>query len=199
MVKGVLQTMELQERNRNLLVKIPAFAFLGIVLVTLVVVLGLFHIRQVDVVGNEFYSAEEIQRMVMSGSLSENALYLNWKYSDPAAAEELPFLSAVEVSLISPYHVQIRVYEKTIAGYLMYSGSMVYFDKDGRVVEISQEKRDGIPPFSGLEIGQPVVKEMLPLNDEGFLDDLISEAQMISQSGLSPREVHYDEKNRLIL
>ena len=175
----------------------------SIIVIGLFVVFGLFHIRQVDVIGNEYYSADEIQKMVMSDSLSENSLYLTWKYSQPDAAEDLTFLSAVDVTMINPYHVQIKVYEKSIVGYLMYSGSMVYFDKDGVVVEISQETREGIPAYSGIAISEPKISEKIPVEDEDFLDDIISEAQMIQeilgQNGIQPREVHYDDKQQLIL
>lgn len=191
--------MQLQKKNRKKIIQIPIFILLGLIVVGLAVVFGLFHIRQVDVVGNEFYSAQEIQKMVMSDSMSENALYLSWKYSKAEASEKLPFLSAVEVSLITPYHVQIKVYEKAIVGYLMYSGSMVYFDRDGNVVEISQEAREGVPPFSGISITQPVVSEKLPVAQEGFLDDLITGAWMLNQSGIKVKEVHYDDKQQMIL
>ncbi len=191
--------MELQMIKRKNILKIPLLILLAAMIILLAVVFGLFHIREVDVVGNEFYSAQEIQKMVMSDSLAENSLYLLWKYSNPQTAESLPFLSGVEVSLICPYHVQIKVYEKTIAGYLLDSGSMVYFDIDGNVVEISTEERDGIPPFSGIGIVQPVVGEALPVEDDEFLRDITEAARMIHQSGLHPDEVHFDENRDLIL
>lgn len=191
--------MQLQKRSTLSILKIPLLIFIGVVLIGAVVVFGLFHIRMVDVVGNEFYSAEEIQQMVMSDSMAENSIYLTWKYSGEKSASSLPFLSAVEVSMISPYHVQIRVYEKTIVGYLMYSGSRVYFDIDGSVVEMSGEEREGIPPFSGIALGQPVVGAKLPVEDEKFLDEIVEASRLIHQSGLAPDEVHFDENRQIIL
>ena len=173
--------MQLQKKKAGRPIYVISLILIGIIVIFLFVVLGLFHIRQVDVVGNEYYSAEEIQKMVMSDSLSENSLYLTWKYKQPDAAENLTFLSAVDVTMINPYHVQIMVYEKSIAGYLMYSGSMVYFDKDGVVVEISQESREGIPAYSGIAISEPKVSEKIPVADEDFLEDIVSEAQMIKE------------------
>ena len=195
--------MQLQKKKANKPIYIMSMILVSIIVIGLFVVFGLFHIRQVDVIGNEYYSADEIQKMVMSDSLSENSLYLTWKYSQPDAAENLTFLSAVDVTMINPYHVQIKVYEKSIVGYLMYSGSMVYFDKDGVVVEISQETREGIPAYSGIAISEPKISEKIPVEDEDFLDDIISEAQMIQeilcQNGIVPKEIHYDDKQQLIL
>ena len=195
--------MQLQKRKKRRPIYIVLLILISVIVIALFVVFGLFHIRQVDVIGNEYYSAEEIEKMVMSDSMSENSLYLTWKYSQPDAAADLIFLSAVDVTMVNPYHVQIKVYEKSIVGYLMYSGSMVYFDKDGVVVEISQEKRDGIPAYSGIDISEPKVSKLIPVADEAFRDDIISEAQMIQeilgQNGIQPEEVHYDDKQQLIL
>lgn len=190
--------MELQKRRAVSRIKIAVLVFIGALVLAVVVIFGLFHIRQADVVGNEFYSAEEIQEMVMTGSLAENSLYLTWKYSQEDAADALPFLNAVEVSMVKPYHVQIKVFEKTIAGYMMYSGNRVYFDTDGTVVEISGKKREGIPPFSGIAMGQPVVGEKLPVDDEAFLADIVESCSMLTHSGLMPDEVHYDDNRELI-
>ncbi len=190
--------MELQKRRSVSRVKIAILVFIGVLVSAVVVVFGLFRIRQADVVGNEFYSAEEIQKMVMTGSLAENSLYLTWKYSKEDAADALPFLNAVEVSMVNPYHVQIKVFEKTIAGYMMYSGNRVYFDTDGTVVEISGKEREGIPPYSGIAIGQPVVGEKLPVDDEAFLADIVENCSMLMHSGLVPDEVHYDDNRELI-
>lgn len=190
--------MELQRRRGNIL-KIPLLIVIGLLVAALAVVFGLFHVRIADVTGNEFYSAQEIQKMVMSDSLGENTLYLLWKYSNPEAARSLPFLSDVEIEMISPYHVQIKVFEKAIAGYLMDSGTRVYFDTDGMVVEISGEERAGIPPFSGIAISEPVVGKPLPVEDEDFLAFIEEASHLIQQSGLQPDEVHFDDKQELML
>ena len=190
--------MELEKRRMNPL-KIPIFVFFGVLVLGLAIIFGLFHIRQVDVAGNEFYSADEIQNMVMKGSLAENSIYLTWKYRDDSAAADLPFLNSVEVTMLSPYHVKISVHEKTIVGYVMYNGSLIYFDSDGKVMEISAEQRDGILPFSGVAIGQPAVGEDLPVTTEGLFDEVVEAARLIKESTLQPDEAHFDDKQNLIL
>lgn len=198
MVKRGEAEMELQKRKSVSRIKTALLIFISMLVIAAAVVFGLFHIRQADVIGNEFYSAEEVQKMVMTGSLAENSLYLTWKYSKEDAAAELPFLNGVEVSMVKPYHVQIKIFEKTIAGYLMYSGSRVYFDTDGTVVEISGKEREGIAPFSGIALGQPVIGEKLPVEDEAFLADIVEISRMLTHSGLKPDEVHYDDNREVI-
>lgn len=42
------------------------------------------------------------------------------------------------------------MYEKNIVGYVHYLGKNVYFDKDGIVVESSDQEIEGVPLIKGL-------------------------------------------------
>ena len=66
----------------------------------------------------------------------------------------IPFISTLEVEALSAGHIRIRVYEKTIVGYVSYMGTNLYFDKDGMVVESSTEVLDGVPQISGLTFSE---------------------------------------------
>lgn len=50
---------------------------------------------------------------------------------------------------------------------------------------------------------EPKISELIPVADEKFRDDIIAEAQTIQeilcQNGIQPKEVHYDDKQQLIL
>lgn len=191
--------MELQNRKKGGILKWILWIVVGLLIIAVFVVLGLFRVRDVDVIGNDFYTPQQIEDMVMKGSLGENSLYLKWKYDKDNGADDLIFLNGVEITLLSPYHIQIRVYEKDIVGYLTYSGSFVYFDKDGIVVDISQELKEGVPAYSGITIGQPVEEEVLPVADEKFLEDIIEETALLQEIGVQPKQVHYDENQEMIL
>ncbi len=191
--------MELQSRKSGGIWKWILWILVALIVIAVFVVFGLFRVREVDVIGNEFYTPAQIEDMVMRGSLGENSLYLKWKYSQEGAADDLVFLNGVEVSLINPYHIAIRVYEKDIVGYLTYSGSFVYFDKDGIVVDISQELKEGVPAYSGISIGQPAEEKLLPVDDKDFLNDIIEETSLLHEIGIEPKQVHYDENHEMIL
>lgn len=106
--------MQLQKKKTGRPIYIVLLVLVSVIVIALFVLFGLFHIRQVDVIGNEYYSAEEIQKMVMSDSLSENSLYLTWKYSQPDAAADLTFLSAVVVTMVNPYQVRLKYMRKAL-------------------------------------------------------------------------------------
>jgi len=125
-----------------------------------VLVVSLFQIRDVEVTGIEHYSKEEIAERVITDKYSTNSLYLflKYKYTD---TEPIPFVDKIEVSLLGPGKVRLRVYEKSIVGYVTYMGANLYFDKDGIVVESSSQIKEGVPCISGLEFSYEDSKKAL--------------------------------------
>lgn len=178
--------------------------FLGIVTGTLVlgalILFGLFRVQEVVISGNSRYSAKEIQNAVMQDGLCKNTLYLMWKYSTPAKAEEeLPFLSALEVEMLAPYKVQIRVYEKPEAGYFQKSGNFIYFDAEGNVIEQSKKKHEGVPEITGVTLGKVTLYGKLVIKEEEQLNAVIRLGALLNKNELIPEEIKFDGSNGIFL
>ena len=131
-------------------------------------VLDMHTVRTVYVEGNVHYSQEEIQNLVMEGPLGNNSLFLSMKYRNKGM-EDIPFVDAMDVSILAPDTIKITVYEKALAGYVKYMDTYVYFDKDGYVVESSAVKTVGIPQVTGLQLDYVVLGQPLPVQ-EGYED-----------------------------
>lgn len=165
-------------------------AALLLVLVILIAV-GIFRVTQIDVVGNSYYSEEEITELVMDGSYN-NSLYLMLQYGY-LGGKEIPFVDKVEVSFLSPGHVKLRVYEKTMIGYVEYMGSNLYFDKDGTVVESSNEVLEGIPCIKGLQFDTLSLHQPLNVTNENVFEVLLSMTQMMKKYELEPDAITLKE------
>ena len=74
-------------------------------------------IKTVYVEGNVHYTKEEIQDMVMEGPLGDNSFYLSLLYADKQITD-IPFIASMSVEVLSPDTVKIKVFEKTLAGYV---------------------------------------------------------------------------------
>ena len=144
---------------------------------------GIFRVDEVEVVGNSYYTEEEITNLVMGEH--KNSLYLVFLY-DYLGGKEIPFVDSVEVSLVSSNHIKIRVYEKTIIGYVEYMGSNLYFDKDGTVVESSEEVLEGVPCIKGLKFDTLALYQPLNVKNKDIFDILLSVTQMMKKYELEP-------------
>lgn len=128
-------------------------------------VVDIHTVRTVYVEGNVHYSQDEIKEMVMEGPLGNNSLFLSMKYKN-RGVENVPFVDAMDVSILTPDTIKITVYEKALAGYVKYMDTYVYFDKDGYVVESSTVRTAGIPQVTGMELDYVVLGQPLPVKEE---------------------------------
>ena len=56
----------------------------------------------------------------------------------------------------------------------------MYFDKDGIVVETSEQRTPGIPQVAGLQFGYVVMNEKLPVENEEVFEDILDITQLLS-------------------
>lgn len=164
---------------------------IGIVLVTQV-----FTVKKVAVVGNELYTDEQIEELVLNDEYSWSSLYVYFKYRF-LRTEKLPFVDTMEVSLkpAKPHELTVEVYEKGILGYLYISSidQNAYFDKDGFVVETSQEIIGDVPKIEGLQCDSVVLYEKLPLENDTSLKNLLALTQLLQKYEITAKRIQYDE------
>ena len=156
----------------------------GILLAIFLVLIAVFQVRDVEVTGNVLFTEEEVKDMIINDALTSNSLYLTWKYRNSKPDDSMPFFSAVDIVLLSPSSVRIQVYEKTQIGYIQKDGQNVYFDKNGCVLQCTEEKKEGVPEITGIEIGTPVIYETIPIEDEKILKEMLDLAQMLNERNL---------------
>ena len=160
--------------------------------------LNQYNITTVYVEGNLHYSTEEIQNMVMEGPLGNNSLYLNFKYKDKGV-EDIPFVDVMDVDILAPDTIKITVYEKSLAGYVEFMDTYMYFDKDGYVTESSNVKTMGVPQITGLSFDYVVLGERLPVEDETLFESIMSITKLLGKYELIVEKINYKSNSDITL
>ncbi len=180
-----MQAMKRQHAKKTINLKWILLGIVALILLfSVLIAVGIFRVTKVDVSGNSYYTKEQITELVMEDSYN-NSLYLMLQYGY-LGGKEIPFVDNVEVSFVSPSHVKIRVYEKTMIGYVEYMGSNLYFDKDGTVVESSNEVLEGIPCIKGLKFDTLSLYQPLNVANADVFEVLLSMTQMMKKYELAP-------------
>lgn len=192
-----------EDRKKKKRKKRGLYLFLFLILLIgagALVVTKVFVVDQVVVEGNELYSSEQIEQMVLNDDYSWNSLYVYLKYRFKDIGE-VPFVDTMEVSLDNPKTVHIKVYEKGMLGYLYIDsiGQNAYFDKDGFVVETSTDVIEGVPRITGVQCDEVVLYEKLSLEKKGILKDLLNLTQLLKKYNLLPDEIQYDSDMEPVL
>lgn len=157
-----------------------------------------YTVKTVYVEGNEHYTDEEIMERVMKGPLGHNSLYLNFTYRNQEI-EDIPFVSAMEVEIVTPDTVRIKVYEKSLAGYVSYLGRYMYFDRDGTIVESSEMKTSGVPEVKGLDFDHVVMYEKLAVENEDVFARILDITQSLDKYELKADRLFFDKDYKVTL
>lgn len=157
-----------------------------------------YKVTTVYVEGNIHYTNEEIIDMVMGGKYGDNSLILSMKYRDQEI-DNIPFVETMDVTVESNDTIRITVYEKALAGYVSYLGRYVYFDKDGIVVETSEEKTSGIPQVTGLTFDYVILYEPLPVEKPEIFDEVLNITQQLSKYSLVVDKIYFDKDYQVTL
>ena len=188
-------------RDLSILTRIRLIVILSavVILAGLVVYLLVgFKVRNFTVEGSTHYSAQEIRDMVINDRFCENSLYLKLKLKYKKI-ENIPFVEHMDVQIRDRNSVHIIVYEKAIAGYVVYLENRMYFDKDGIVVESSKEDVPGIPEITGLSFDHVVLHEPLPVEDPRIFKEILSLTQLLNKNELDADKIYFDEAGKVTL
>ena len=161
--------------------------------IAFLIVWKVFTVENVVVEGNELYSSEQIEQLVLNDEYSWNSLYVLLKYRIRDTGK-VPFVDTMEVTLDDPRTVHVLGDEKGILGcfYIDAIGQYAYFDKDGFVVETSSDEIEDVPKITGVTCDEVVLYEKLPLDQPDVLNNLLSLTQILKKYDLLPQEIHYD-------
>lgn len=186
-------------RSKRIVILLTVFLTLAFLLVGGgIYIINNYRVTTVYVDGSVHYTNEEIMDMVMRGKLGDNSLFLSLKYQDKGV-ENIPFIETMDVTIEARDTIRITVYEKALAGYVKYLGRYVYFDKDGIVVETSEEKTAGIPQVTGLAFDHVILHDRLPVDRPELFDEILNITQQLDKYSLTADRIYFDSTYQVTL
>ena len=186
-------------KSKRMVILLSMLALLLVSLVgAYIYIINNYTVTTVHVEGNIHYTNEEIMEMVMGGRYGNNSLLLSLKYRDKGI-NDVPFIETMDVTIEAKDTIRITVYEKALAGYVSYLGRYVYFDKDGIVVETSEDETQGIPQVTGLKFDHVILHEPLPVENPEVFEEVLNITQQLDKYGLSVDKIYFDADYQVTL
>ena len=169
-----------------------------IALIAFAIVNSCYKLKKIEVSGTDHYTDQQLEDIVSGGKKYNNTLFflLNNRINPPG---ELTFIDKIDVSYVNRNTVAITVYEKAMAGCIKYGDKYAYFDGDGIVLEISDEKLDDVPCIEGLTSDSVEQGKKLSVGDDSFFQEILTMTQLIFKNDIQIDKITYDSKQNLIL
>ncbi len=170
---------------------------LGIVSALAVLVLFLYSLRitGISYVGNTRYTQEELNAEIFDKSYSLNPVYCFWE-SRYGEKKTIPFIQTYDIEFKGWNEIVVRIYEKSVVGYVEYKGYRMYFDKDGIVVESSREALENVVEIEGLSFSHMVLHKKLPVEKEEIFNYILNLTQMLIKYELPAEKIEFDDNSK---
>ncbi|MBE5959411.1 MAG: hypothetical protein E7254_11195 [Lachnospiraceae bacterium] len=167
-------------------------SILSFFLVTIIIVIANMQIQSVKIEGNSQCTNEEIKEAILGKGIGNNVAIV-WFKRKIGRKVEIPFVEKYDIDILSMNKIKITVYEKKIVGYVDYLGSYMYFDKDGIVVESSEEKIKGIPKVTGIDFDYILLYERLPVDNDQVFDLILTVTQTLQKYNLAVKKIYISD------
>ena len=155
------------------------FLALSGVLLALLILLLLLPVGQIRIEGNSYYSEEELKDRIFGDNKPR---YLVARIGEMLGRHrEIPFVERYSLDFGPGLDIRVTVYEKALAGYILFQNYYLYFDWDGTLVETSSRRVEDVYEVSGLSISHAVVGEKLPVGEGGKISSILTISQFLNR------------------
>lgn len=164
----------------------------AIILLVLVLLAIRIRIKNVEVMGAETYSDEEAVNLVFEDYWDSNT-FICFINNLLGRKKDLPFIADYSIVLTGPFSCDLIIYEKSPVGCIYYMDSYMYFDRDGIIIESSQERIEGAPVIEGIDFGHIVLGEKLPIENDDVFADIMIVTEQLDINGIGCDTIYFDE------
>lgn len=185
-----------KKRPMNFLTKLT-IACLILAFICIIVLLN-GRVKHVVIEGVNHYTEEEIKEKLFVKPTDHITLlfYLRQKITKD---KEIPFIEKIDYEMVDKNTIKIRVYEKLVIGCVEVMGGYMYFDKDGIIVESSNERVDGVPLILGLKYDQVMLHQPLKVQKSTLFDTILNMTKLIQSHKLSVQTIQFNSSYEVTL
>lgn len=183
-------------RKRRRLKILKNFCISFVLIAALAFLVYLCQGREINVSGNQNYSADMVKKDIFTNIVTENTLYQRiMKLIDKPV--ELPYLDAYEIKFEGLDKMTVLVYEKPPVAYFVADSGNVLFDKEGIVLRVQAEIPEGIPCIDGLKAENIKQFEPVALEDGKVFSMLKNLVVQLEKNQLKPDRILLNDKNEM--
>jgi cell division septal protein FtsQ len=193
-----------RQEIRRRIFRVIKIIFVSLVVLGVVVLIALgcinvfYKLKKIDVSGNSHYTEQEIVEIVSGDKNTSNTLrFLLENKMNPVG--DVTFIDKMDIEYVDRNTVSVTVYEKAMAGCIKCADGYAYFDGDGIVLEISEDKLADVPCIEGLNCDDVQQGERLTVGNENFFQEILTMTQIIYKNNIQIDRIACDDNGNLVL
>ena len=164
--------------------------------ILLVVLVFNVKVSNIDIVGNEKISDIEVAKKIFEKPYDNISIVLYFK-DKFMKKKQIPIVSNYEIEWQTPFSITINILENPVIGFVRKDLKNIYFDKNGNICEVSNDRRDGIIEVIGLSFKENNILEKIQLNDEKLLNAILNISSYLKENSIKAELLEINNKNEI--
>ena len=149
-----------------------------------------FSIGEIRVTGNDSVTADQI-KSYLTFKEGDNVFLFN-KSKCKNTILDNHYIESVNINRILPSTVEITVNEYKLRGYVPYSGSYLFIDGEGRVLDVQEETTKSLPVVEGLKFSNVTVGEILQVDNPSAFETMVHLSKLFEKYELLSDVIRVD-------
>lgn len=179
--------------------KLIKLLLLILVVVAIIVGFNQMKVKNIEVVGGEHYTAEEITEKLLNG-IGDRYTGVIWaKNFLGLERNTIPFVEKTEIEIIDKNSIRITVYDKAVIGCVRHMEKNMFFDREGIVVEITDSEMDMVPVITGVNFTSVVMNQKLEVENDSIFKKIMEITQLLIKYDIKADEINFDIRNNITI
>lgn len=158
-----------------------------------------FRVTKVEVKGNQFYSDEEIKKMVLDVPAAKNTLLAERFINTEEKTKEEALIERITIKRKKWNTLVLQVREKQMIGYFSLNGQCLNFDRQGVIQIITEEPIENVPLIDGLNVKEAKQGEKIKGINKKRLNTILSVGKMLEKTEQKPDRLVFNDLKQLVL
>lgn len=170
-----------------------AFKIIVYLLILMFVINILFNvkIKNIDIVGNNKVSDAEIVTSLFENEFERVSLVFFIK-NNFGKKKTIPLISSYNVSWITPFSIKVNVNENKAVAFMKRDLRNVYFDKDGTIIESTEERRTDVIEVMGVSFRNYEKGEKIDIQNKKLLNAILNISTFLTEYNLHGNMIEID-------
>ena len=168
-------------------------AFWCLVIMSIMITLFMmpfFSIKTINISGNESLTVDQIKNYLTFKE--DDNIFLFSKRKSRNNILNNHFVKSIEINRVLPSTVNVTVNEYKLRGYVPYSGSYLFIDGDGRVLDVQKKITKSLPVVEGLKFNNVTVGEILQVDNPSTFETMVHLSKLFEKYELLSNVIRVD-------
>ena len=183
----------MEKRHKKKKSSAMPIAFCCLVIMAIMITLFMmpfFSIKTINVSGNESLTADQVKNYLNFKEGDNIFLFSKSKSRDNILNNH--FVKSVDINRVLPSSVNVTVNEYKLRGYVPYSGSYLFIDGDGRVLDVQKKITKSLPVVEGLKFNNVTVGEILQVDNPSTFETMVHLSKLFEKYNLLSNVIRVD-------